>query len=341
MSTKSSLGAIIVGFPLALVFSGILIAQTAVYFRSPRHSDTWRTSLLVVTFLFFDLLHSILLWNSAWEWFITEAGNNADLIPTAMALTILVTGISTFVVHSVYSRRIFCFSGRNYWITVPIVVLAALRVVSATVTTVYMIKTKSFERFKHEIAWVFTTGLALSCAVDILIAGIMIIILKQNRAQSSSLHSVIDLLILYTLETGSITAIATIAASVTWLTVSLPNLSFLGLYFIIVKLYANTALAMLNSRTSLRQAVKSTVFTHNPVDLEILSIGGTESRDRGAASRSGKISFLSRSDIHPNMSTPLSVEVNVTKTMHNDIGYSSSFTDKSDPNSQGDSENIS
>ncbi|KAF9064116.1 hypothetical protein BDP27DRAFT_1450942 [Rhodocollybia butyracea] len=336
MSTKSSLGAILVGFPLALVLSGILIAQTAVYFRSPKSSDTWRMSLLVTAFLVFDLLHSILLWNSAWEWFITEAGSNADLIPTTMALTILITGISTFVAHSVYSWRIFRFSGRNYWITVPIVVFAALRVVSATVTTVFMIKTKSFERFRHEIGWVFTTGLALSCAVDILIACVMTIILKQNRAQFSTLHSVIDSLILYTLETGSITAIATIAASVTWLTISLPNLSFLALYFIIVKLYANSVLAMLNSRMSLRQAVKSTVFSRNAVDLEVLS---RESRDREA--RSGKISFLPRSDAHPNMHMPVSVEVNVTKTMHNDISYSSSFMDTSDPNSQGDLEYIS
>ncbi|KAF9064115.1 hypothetical protein BDP27DRAFT_1450941 [Rhodocollybia butyracea] len=277
MSTKSSLGAIIIGFPLALVFSGILIAQTTFYFRSPNPSDTWRMSLLVITFLVFDLLHSILLWNSAWEWFITKSGSNADLIPTTMALTILVTGISTFAAHSVYSWRIFRFSGRNYWITVPIVVFATLRVVSAIVTTAYMIKTKSFERFRNEIGWVFTTGLVLSCVVDILIAGIMTLILKQNRAQFSTLHSVIDTLVLYTLETGSITAITTIAASITWFTVSLPNLAFLALYFIIVKLYANSVLAMLNSRMSLRRAVKSTIF-HNAVDLEVLD---AESQDRG------------------------------------------------------------
>ncbi|KAF9062366.1 hypothetical protein BDP27DRAFT_1336723 [Rhodocollybia butyracea] len=287
MSAKSTLGAIIIGFPLALV----------------------------ATFLVLDLLHSILLWNSAWEWFITEGSRDPDFIPTS--LTVLVTGISTFVAHSVYSWRIFRFSGRNYWITIPIVVFATLRVVS----TVYMIKTKSFVGFRREAGWVFTAGLSLSCAVDVLISGVMTvritseyriyIILKQNRAQFST--------------------IATIAACITWLT--LPNLVFLALHFIIAKLYANSVLAMLNSRGSLRQAVKSTAFTHNAMDLEVISMGGTESRDRGAA-RSGKINFLSRSDSHPNMSMPVSVEVNVTKTMHNDIGYSSSFTDKSDPNSQ-------
>ncbi|KAF9067890.1 hypothetical protein BDP27DRAFT_1328217 [Rhodocollybia butyracea] len=329
-SFQTTLGAVIIGFPLAAMFSGLLIAQCIIYFRSVKPTDTWRMVCLVCVFLFMDLLHLILLWDATWEWFIVGRGKSPDHIPPAMGLSVVVTGISTFFAHSVYSHRIFRFSRRNYWLTTPIMVFAALRVVAATVSTVYMVRLQSFEEFRSQTGWVFSTGLALSCAVDILISGVMTLILKQNQTNSLTLDSVISSLVLYTLETGSITAVATIASCITW--ACMKNLIFLALHFIIAKLYANSVLAMLNSRQSLRLAASSTQGTHNAVDLDILSRLNRDGTQNRASGRSwGKLPFLSRSGTN----LPVPVEVNVTKTMTNDINYS--FTENSDPSVQHES----
>ena len=53
--------------------------------------------------------------------------------------------------------------------------------------------------------WVFTIGLALSSAVDILIAVFLCYSLQNSRSASSSMDHVINLLILYTFENGALT----------------------------------------------------------------------------------------------------------------------------------------
>jgi len=115
-----------------------------------------------------------------------------------------------------------------------------------------MIRLKNFILFRHEFMWLWSLGLALSSTVDVLITCSLFILLWKSRSRSLSLNGVIDSLILYTLELGSLTAIATIIAMVLWLAQP-HNMIFLGLYFAIAKLYCNSMLASLNTREELRR----------------------------------------------------------------------------------------
>ncbi|KAF5313022.1 hypothetical protein D9619_002510 [Psilocybe cf. subviscida] len=74
------------------------------------------------------------------------------------------------------------------------------------------------------------------------------------------LHELIDSLILYTFEIGSLTSVATVISMLCW-TVLNNSLIFLGLHFVIGKLYANSLLATLNSRREFRRA-RTTAFEH-------------------------------------------------------------------------------
>ncbi|KAE9402395.1 hypothetical protein BT96DRAFT_991198 [Gymnopus androsaceus JB14] len=322
----TTLGAVIIGIPLGIMFSGTLLVQCILYFRSVRPRDTWRMSSIVCTFLVLDTLHSCLLWAAAWKWFIVERGTRPDFIPTPMACL--------FMENIPFNH--------NYWISTPIVstlgpydllipvlkiLLAALRVVAATgeiyvldakgfflncetVSTSEMVKLQSFEAFRSKIGWVFSVGLALSSIVDVLITGVMMIILRQSRKKSLSLDSVLDSLIIYTFETGSITAIATIASLITWL--ALDNLIFLALHFVIAKLYANSVVAMLNYRQSLNPTQPTSSRSGNAIDLEVIRL------DRNPATQLGR-QLIFPSDSARSQSEPTSnvapVEVNVTKTM--------------------------
>ncbi|KIK59987.1 hypothetical protein GYMLUDRAFT_44000 [Collybiopsis luxurians FD-317 M1] len=300
MATQAtSLGAIIIGTPLALLFTGVLIVQCIIYWKTARAGDTWRTETLVISLLLMDLLHSVFLWTASWRWFITDRGQDPDKIPITLPLSIFVTSISTLMAHSMYSWRIFKLTHRNYWITFPIITLAVLRVVSAIFTGTYMIHLKSFVSFRSTIGWVFSLGLGLSCTVDILITSTMMYILKQSRAKSLSLDTVIDSLIIYTLENGAVTALATVVSLICW--VSMRNLIFLSLYFVIAKLYANSVLAMLNYRPILRRTGESTSRSGGAVDLEVIRFRNT---------------YSGRSGIQLTSTTPVpAVEVNVNKTM--------------------------
>ncbi|KIK58016.1 hypothetical protein GYMLUDRAFT_98266 [Collybiopsis luxurians FD-317 M1] len=287
----TSLGAILIGTLLGMLFTGILIVQCVIYWKSAREGDTWRTMLM-------DLLHSLFIWMASWDWFITGKEQDPDLIPL------------------MYSWRIFKLTYRNYWVTFPITMLAVLRVVGAIgtlddiidssslnsndllVAGAYMYHLKTLSACRAKIGWLFSGGLALSCIVDILITSAMMIILKQSRARSLSMDSVIDSLIVYTLATSAVTALTTVASLICWL--SMKNLVFLGLHLVISKLYANSVLAMLNYRPLLR-ASKSTSGSGGVIDFEVIRL---------------RNNFPGRSGLPMTKPTSLPmVEVNVNKTM--------------------------
>ncbi|KAF5320683.1 hypothetical protein D9619_000020 [Psilocybe cf. subviscida] len=69
---------------------------------------------------------------------------------------------------------------------------------------------------------------------------------------STRLNAVIDSLIRYAFETGFLTCAGTVISMLCWLTMP-NNLVFLGLHFVIGKLYANSLLVTLNMREVLRR----------------------------------------------------------------------------------------
>ncbi len=63
------------------------------------------------------------------------------------------------------------------------------------------------------LKWSFTLGLALSCALDVIITASLCYFLLRNRKQTSSMNHVIDSLMLYAFENGSLTWYVTISSS--------------------------------------------------------------------------------------------------------------------------------
>ncbi|KAE9389408.1 hypothetical protein BT96DRAFT_946873 [Gymnopus androsaceus JB14] len=286
---ETTLGAIILGVPLATMFSGILIVECIMY---------W--SIL-------DMVHSSVLMVSSWKWFITDHGTNVNFIPITIAISVLTASL-----HNPYHRiragniNIDCakhvfmenfsvyipVSKQKYWLTVPIIVLAGLRFVLGCLSSSYMLQLKNFEAFRH------SNGS---------------IILRRSRAQSVSLDGVIDSLILYSFETGLATVISTLAMLITWI-VMRENLIFLALHFIVAKLYANSIVAMLNYRPSLRErAGNVTSRSIDAVDLDVLRLKRHTSGQRG-----GRFNYFgsTRDQLHASSDDNVApVEVNVTKTM--------------------------
>jgi hypothetical protein len=143
-------------------------------------------------------------------------------------------------------------SKRNYYLTIPIVVLAVLRLVSACVTTSFMLHLGTFTSFRASVSFIFTTGLALSTTVDVIITACLFTLLQSSRTGAATLDAVIDALIRYTFETSTLTCAGTIASMLLWAIIP-TNLIFMGLHFVIGKLYANSLLVTLNTRESIRR----------------------------------------------------------------------------------------
>jgi len=248
-------GALLIGGLLATGLSGTVTVQSFSYIRL-YPTDLLRNRALVGAVWIMDTAHTSLIWASIWTYLITNFGDTSkiDMIPRTVAMSIALTAILTFLVHCFFAHRIHKLSRGDWRVTIPLSICAFLRLCSASVTTGEMIHMETFSSFKHEFRWVFTLGLALSSLVDVLIAVFLCHSLRGSRKASanSSMDHVINSVILYTFENGSITCTATIVSMVCWL--AMPNnLVFMGLHFVIGKLYANSLLATLNARKQLQR----------------------------------------------------------------------------------------
>ncbi|KAJ3859626.1 hypothetical protein EV359DRAFT_68000 [Lentinula novae-zelandiae] len=228
--------------------SGGITVQTLVYFKL-YPSDGSNVKTLVIALWLLDACHTALIWSSQWEYFIRLYGKaeKIDYISTTLALSIVIT-----------------------------VVIAILRLEQAAVSLKSLLKkpqkTYSFSDgyngyyFREHVRWLFTLGLALSSAVDILITSSLFMLLRRSKMEGGRqvqgsflahwhylpyLDGVIDTLILYTFETGSVTCAATIVSMICW--ISIPTqLIFMALHFIIGKFYTMSLLVTLNTRRGLR-----------------------------------------------------------------------------------------
>lgn len=253
VSVPATYGAILVGGFLAAALSGIVTVQSFIYFKLYPTDLAWRKAIVAVIWSL-DSIHTALVCASIWIYLIQNFGDTSKIndIPETVAMTIALTAILTFIVHCFFAQRIHKLSRCDWRITAPILAFAFLRLCSASVTTAEMIHLKTFSEFKQEFRWIFTLGLALSSLVDILIAIFLCYSLQATRKAASSMDYVVNSVILYTLENNSLTSAATVISMVCWLVMP-TNLIFMGLHFVISKLYANSLLATLNARKQLRQ----------------------------------------------------------------------------------------
>ncbi|KAJ3769435.1 hypothetical protein FB446DRAFT_748007 [Lentinula raphanica] len=275
---RSTFGALLLGGLIAASLSGLLIAQVVFYCKT--NTDSRYIRAMVCIILFFDISHSVLLFMGMWTWFIRfhETTSAVFLIPISISVSVIITALTTLIAHAFFGWRIFKLSNKNIWLLISIAIPAILSLVFAGISQVEMIRYGSFQRFRDRTAWPFTADLALSAAVDVMITVMMMILLRQSRRKSLSLDAVIDSLFMLTLENGAITSLAAIICMAFWLT--LDNFVFMGLYFIIDKLYANSILAVLNYRKHLAQKHdgRSRSSGHNMFDLNVVRFSDSHSQ---------------------------------------------------------------
>jgi len=248
-------GAILLGAFVASSLSGVFWVQCIIYFRCfPRDSRTMKGFVLFVWMM--ELAHTGLVWSAMWTSFIDNFGavHYVDHIPPTIALSVVLTAALTFLTHCLFAHRMYHLSEyKKYYLPSLVIFLALFRLTAASVSGGEMIHIRSYTLFREQFRWLFSLGLSLSSAVDILITLSLFFLLRKRRQQSIALHSIIDNLLLYAFEIGTLTSAATVASLICWIKLD-NSLIFLGLHFVIGKLYANSLLATLNSRNTLRRA---------------------------------------------------------------------------------------
>lgn len=252
LDVRYTYGAVLLGRFVALALSGVLAFQICIYYRLyPK--DRGLNKLMVAVVWTLDATHTCLICSSAWNYLISNFGNVSykGHVPITVALSIGVTAFVTLIAHLFYVRRLLRISNNNWFIVGPLLLLVFGRVALGLVTTVELARLQKFPAFTARFKSVFTLGLAFSSVADVMITSGMCFYLHESRQGFGTMDKVIESIIVYTVNNGALTCVSTIVSMICWLTMP-NNLIFMALHFAISKMYANSLLATLNARQSLR-----------------------------------------------------------------------------------------
>ncbi|CAL1710745.1 unnamed protein product, partial [Somion occarium] len=176
----------------------------------------------------------------------------------------------------------FTVSNHSIWLTFLTSILLLARVAFGLATSALTYVVGTWPAFRAEKGPLFTLScrLALSAAVDLAIALILIFYLKHGQTGFNSTDNVIRSLMVYAVNTGAITMIVSLAVVLTFIFLK-ESLLFAGL--VTMAIYANSFLGTLNTRQILRKktAMASTYngvaelsnFQHSVVPTQLVSAG--------------------------------------------------------------------
>ncbi|KAJ8487659.1 hypothetical protein ONZ51_g4042 [Trametes cubensis] len=150
----------------------------------------------------------------------------------------------------------------------------------------------------NRLNWMVSVAYGFSGGSDILLAGILIFTLLRIRKESKvrSTRSVLNTLIIYTINTGLLTSIVSFFAFL-FATILPGNFIYAGISIVGSKLYANSVLALLNSRRYLNNRLQD--------DFSSVNLGGADTIEQ--------MSPAART--HPMLPTPRGRAHDETSTM--------------------------
>ncbi|KZT09002.1 uncharacterized protein LAESUDRAFT_569221 [Laetiporus sulphureus 93-53] len=253
---KPTLGAILISLVFSAIFFGVTLLQMYQYYDRYWSDKLWlKTFVAVIGIL--DTLQLMTVVHSNW-WYLVEHYADASalsIVPWSLATEVAITVSIGLFVQCFFASRVYRLS-RNWAVTVPVVLLTVTQFILGIYYVVTGQKTKLASTIAG-ITWASTASLACSIAADTLITTSLCFYLQRSRSGLRRTDKLIDILIVYTVNTGLITTVLALCTII--LSEVLANTYWDCItYFMISKSYVNSTLATLNARDKLRVAVLDT-----------------------------------------------------------------------------------
>ncbi|KAH7927678.1 hypothetical protein BV22DRAFT_1127245 [Leucogyrophana mollusca] len=247
------IGPLELGTVVTSVLFGCAIIQAYVYY-SKFTADRWIIKAMVATMIALEAAHLACLADSLWVMTITTYGYPGKLVvlPYSGDLLIIFSAIISCCVQVFFIYRLYKLSGST---VLPLICLgmSAVFTIPGFIIAAAACRMTSVVQFEIEQFRAITTSLVAGAACDVMITTVLTYHLVKIRKSSfvQTTAKSMDLLILYTIETGlapSVFALVTVAC---FLTMS-QNYIWIGTYVVLANVYANSLLAALNSRSVFR-----------------------------------------------------------------------------------------
>ncbi|KIJ67376.1 hypothetical protein HYDPIDRAFT_25836 [Hydnomerulius pinastri MD-312] len=238
---------------VAVALWGMTCSQTLFYFiHFPQ--DNFRLKALVTWLWIVDTVHQVLLVEGSYSSLVTNFCNydEALLVKPEYLWQVLLTTIVAIPSQVFFTHRIGRFSGKRWVFFVFLAPGAALELAGALTFIAFgtMIPTAE-ELVSIGPSSIFTAVQATAAAIDITISAGLVYLLWKSR-QDAQMRTVIQKLLILSINTGMWTALFAIVAVIAML-VFKNTFIYAAVYFPLCPLYCNTVLANLNAREVIKQ----------------------------------------------------------------------------------------
>ncbi|TBU53498.1 hypothetical protein BD310DRAFT_829972 [Dichomitus squalens] len=291
----STYGALFIGVLVSAVLFGLTMLQVFVYFQHYPADRRWR-KVAVFWLWFLDAFHFSLSAHFIYFYLVTNFDNPSALLTVIWSYKVRMIsyGFVVISVHTLYTFQLWTLRGidenvepfkaedRRWssqkitlqksaarWImrrVVPylvgvLVVIGYGKLRAVMCSETYRLDT--FDRLSHAP---FATYVPLVCSTltDIVIAGSLCYFLAQCQTEFGAMNGVLRKLMFYTVNTGIVTSLCSIIA-ISMMIAYPATFITAAIEFLVIKLYINSYLAMLNARGGTRDGLHRTPpgFTPN------------------------------------------------------------------------------
>ncbi|KAI5120193.1 hypothetical protein M0805_002659 [Coniferiporia weirii] len=250
INLNNTLGAAFIGLIFAAILFGVTNFQALAYFQSSASDSQYFK--WVVSFLWvLDTLHLALISHILYFFLVTNFTNLAIIprVTWSLCLHVLVNALSDFCVRCFYTRRLWTLSKKNRFITLLSATFTLVTFVFGIQFGVRIFSYQSTTQFV-KISWMLYVSLGSAVVADISVAVSLCYFLAKNKTGFKTTDKKITVLIAYVINTGLLTSVCALCCFITYAAMH-DNYVFLGIYFILPKLYYNSFLATLNARQKL------------------------------------------------------------------------------------------
>ncbi|KAL5483639.1 hypothetical protein ACEPAI_8871 [Sanghuangporus weigelae] len=254
-SYDNTLGAILIGGFVSIFLYGVTCLQVFIYYqRYPRDKRTVKNFVYLIWAI--DSFDAALTVQICYYYLVSNYANPLAISSPlwSLKLHVLITSVSDFIVRSLFVRRIYTLSHGNKLIAVGILVLSVIDLVVGIIITVRAFGIPTFAGLTA-VDKLFYLNFATNIAADMTVAFILSYYLWINKTGSRSTDSLVVKLIIYTVNTGVITAIDALLGLICY--IAMPTtFVFIAFYLNLSKFYVNSYLASLNVRKTLLLSMK-------------------------------------------------------------------------------------
>ncbi|KAK0502510.1 hypothetical protein EDD18DRAFT_1141195 [Armillaria luteobubalina] len=249
-----TMGSMLIGVIVSAILFGISVVQT-LYYYSQYPKDVWYLKSLVAATIFFDSVHMLFITHTIYHYLIT--GYYDQTVLTRIVWSVIVeavpTGVTGSLVQCFYTVRVWRLSRKSILLTGTILFLIIADSICGTVWVVLALLRHTYTDLLHISPLTISIN-GISAAADVLISASLCIILQRSKTGFRKSDTMITKLIFFFVNTGLYVILTSLCAvgALLSLAISSHTLIYASWYFCIGRLYANSLLASLNGRNTIR-----------------------------------------------------------------------------------------